>query len=150
MNAADQFHAGIVVDDLERGLADLSALFGYQWCPEMRLPTPVRLPSGETTIDLRFTYSTTTPRLEMIETIPGTLWAPAAGSGVHHLGYWSDDLEADSALLGERGYAMEASGWRPDGSAVWAYHRHRDGPRIELVERALQRDLEAYWSSGRS
>ena len=30
MRAADQFHAGIVVDDLEASLADLAELFGYE------------------------------------------------------------------------------------------------------------------------
>jgi hypothetical protein len=148
MRAADHFHVGIVVEDLDAALGDLAGLFGHEWCPTLAVTTPVLLPDGETTLDLRFTYSTTTPRVEVIQSIPGTLWMPAVGSGIHHLGYWSDDVEADAALLAARGYAAEATGVRPGGTPVWAYHRSESGPRIELVSRGLAAGLEQYWESG--
>jgi Glyoxalase/Bleomycin resistance protein/Dioxygenase superfamily len=144
----DQFHVGIVVDDFEASLADLSALFGTTWCPEIALPTEVTLPTGNVVIDLGFVYSVATPRVEVIRTIPGTLWVPVAGSGIHHLGYWSDDVAADAARLEGRGYAAEAAGNRPDGTPVWAYHRHPSGPRIEIVSRSIQPSFEQYWASG--
>ena len=50
-------------------------------------------PSGDVELDLRFAYSATEPRLEIIRSVPGSLWVPAPGSGIHHLGYWSDDVE---------------------------------------------------------
>ena len=89
----------------------------------------------------------TVPRVEVIQSIPGTLWTPAVGSGIHHLGYWSDDVATDAALLAARGYAAEATGVRPEGSPVWAYHRSASGPRIELVSRELAVGLEQYWGS---
>ena len=147
MNAADQFHVGIVVDDLDSALADLGQLFGYRWCPEMSVRTPVTVATGATELDLRFTYSVSTPRVEVIQSMPGTLWVPAAGSHIHHLGYWSDDVAADGAHLAERGYVTEATGARPDGTPVWAYHKSRHGPRIELVSRLIQPGLEQYWGS---
>jgi hypothetical protein len=85
----------------------------------------------------------------VIQSIPGTLWTPGPGSGIHHLGYWSDDVAADAALLGSRGYPAEATGVRPDGTAVWAYHRSPSGPRRELVSRGLEAGLGRYWESGR-
>ena len=148
MRSADQFHFGIVVEDLDAALADLSALFGYQWCQLLSIRTPVRLPTGETTIDLRFTYSTTAPRVELIQSVPGTLWVPASGSHLHHVGYWSDDVTRDAGLLVERGYLAEATGVRPDGTPIWAYHRSPNGPRVELVSRTLRPSLEGYWGSG--
>jgi hypothetical protein len=148
MNAADHFHAGVVVDDFGAALDDLSDLFGHEWCPTMSVSTPVVLPEGEITLDLVFTYSKTTPRVEVIKSVPGTLWTPAPGSGIHHLGYWSDDVAADAARLTARGYAAEATGVRPDGAAVWAYHRSPSGPRIELVSRDIAAGLEGYWASG--
>ncbi len=148
MRAADQFHAGIVVDDLEPSLVDLADLFGYEWCEPISVSTPVVLPEGEIMLDLRFTYSVTSPRLEVIRSVPGTLWTPVMGSGIHHLGYWSDDVAADSALLEGQGYAAEATGLRPDGFPFWAYHRSRGGPRIEIVSRQVQPSLEQYWSAG--
>ncbi len=117
VRAADQFHVGIVVDDLDTALVDLSELFGYEWCPQLHIQTPVVLPTGEMTLDLRFTYSVSVPRLELIQSMPGTLWVPAPTSGVHHVGYWSDDVASDGDLLATRGYAVEATGVRPDGTA---------------------------------
>lgn len=146
MKADDQFHVGIVVDDLDQACSELTDLFGYEWADVISLPTPVWLPAGETEIDLAFAYSRTTPRLEVIRSIPGTLWEPAAGSGIHHLGYWSDDVAGDIAALERHGHAVEAAGVRPDGNRHWAYLRHGDGPRIELVTRELQPALEGLWS----
>ncbi len=149
MRADDQFHAGIVVDDLDTTLAQLSDLFGYEWCEEIAVPTLVALPTGEAVVDFRFTYSMNAPRLEIIQTIPGTLWVPAAGSGIHHLGYWSDDVADDSAALDRRGLAREAAGTRPDGAVPWAYHRGASGPRIELVSTEMRPALQHYWKTGK-
>ena len=143
MRAEDQFHTGIVVDDLDAALVTFTELFGYRWCEEVHIPTPVTTPAGDIELDLRFAYSMTSPRLEIIQAVPGTLWEPAAGSGIHHLGYWSDDVAVDSAALEERGFAREASG------QVWAYHRSTAGFRIEVVNRAVQPALEQYWATGR-
>jgi hypothetical protein len=150
MKAADQFHLGLVVDDFEETLARLSALFGYEWCDEMGGPTNVTLPDGEIQLPLRFAYSMTVPRLEIIRSVPGNqIWQPAAGSGIHHLGYWSDDVPADSAELTRQGYDIEAAGTGPDGVPYWAYHRGASGPRIELVSRKVQPSLERYWATGK-
>jgi hypothetical protein len=147
VKAGDQFHTGIVVDDLDSTLSSLSALFGYEWCAEIGGPLPVKLPTGDAILDLRFAYSRSVPRLEVIRTVPGSLWEPAAGSGIHHLGYWSDDVAADSAALAGKGYAVEATGVQPDGVPYWAYHRGASGPRIELVSRTVQAGLEQYWAT---
>jgi hypothetical protein len=147
MNAADHFHVGIVVDDFDGALDELADLFGHEWCPPMSISAPVVLPDGEAMLDLLFTYSRAAPRVEVIQSMPGTLWVPAPASGIHHLGYWSDDVAADAARLIARGYAAEATGVRPDGAAVWAYHRKAGGPRIELVSRGIAAGLEQYWAS---
>jgi hypothetical protein len=146
MQGAHQFHVGMVVDDLDAAMAELSELFGYTWCPPMAVQTPVRLPGADIMLDLRFAYSATTPRVEVIRSAPGTPWVPA-DSGLHHVGYWSDDLAADAASLVARGYAEEAAGVRPGGVAIWSYHHRAHGPRIELVSREIQPGLEAYWAS---
>jgi len=147
MNAADQFHVGIVVDDLHAALAQLGEPFGYEWCAMFDGPVPVMLPTGPIEIGLRFVYSRNTPRVEVIQSIPGTLWVPASGSGIYHLGYWSDDVARDSAELQRRGLTGEASGIRPDGTLVWSYHRSPTGPRVELVDRQLQSGMEQMWAT---
>jgi hypothetical protein len=148
VRSADQFHVGIVVEDFEAALADLSNLFGYEWCLPLRVEIPVMLPSGETEVELVFTYSMTAPRMEVILSVAGTLWTPVPGSGLHHVGYWSDEVAADSVRLAERGHSLEASDARPDGVPLWTFHRSPNGPRIELVSRRLQPGLEQYWASG--
>jgi hypothetical protein len=61
------------------------------------------------------------PRLEIIQTVAGTLWEPATGSGIHHLGYWSDDLVQDSRELERRGFAMAEAGRPPVGPRHFAF-----------------------------
>ncbi len=148
LKASDQFHVGIVVNDLCAALSDLTELFAYEWCSEVSVRTPVVLATGEAELDLRFTYSKSEPRVELIQSMPGTLWVPVPGSHIHHLGYWSDDVATDAGRLVAHGYEAEATGVRPDGSAVWAYHTSSTGPRIELVSRQLRPALERYWTAG--
>ncbi|MFJ8113945.1 VOC family protein [Streptomyces sp. NPDC096132] len=148
VRSADQFHIGLVVDDVPRAAAELSAAAGYEWCEEIGAPASVVLPAGRTVLDLRSLYSRSTPRIELVRSVPGTLWQ-AADSGIHHLGYWSDDVAADSEELTRRGHVREALGVRPDGTPHWAFHRGPVGPRIELVTRTLQPVLERYWATGR-
>ncbi|MET0727273.1 MAG: VOC family protein [Acidimicrobiales bacterium] len=150
LTPADQFHIGIVVEDFETALTELSELFGYEWCEEMNNPSDVVYADGSKgVIPTSFVYSMNAPRLEIIRTVPGTLWVPAAGSGVHHMGYWSDDIEAESAALARQGWVAEVVGKRPTGEVYWAYHRHGNGPRVELVTRALQPTLEQYFATGK-
>jgi hypothetical protein len=146
LRAEDQFHVGIVAADFEATLAELSSAFGYRWCGEIGGPTTVRLPAGEAVLDLRCTYSATSPRLEIVRCIPGTLWEPAAGSGIHHTGYWSDDVAGDSAELERHGYVAEATRAGPDGVPFFAFYRSPAGFRVELVSRKAQPGLEGIWS----
>jgi hypothetical protein len=149
MRAEDQFHVGIVVDDLEATVTQLADLFGYEWCDEMVAPTPVALATGDAIVEFRFRYSRNAPRLEIIQSMPGTLWTPVAGSGIHHVGYWSDDVVRDSAALDAQGIPREAAGTRPDGALSWVYHRATSGPRIELVTTDLRVVLEQYFATGK-
>jgi hypothetical protein len=149
VRAEDQFHVGIVVDDLQSALAELSAVFGYEWCDDVNVPTLVTLSTGEQVVDMRFAYSKTTPRLEVIQSTRGALWEPTTGSVIHHLGYWSDDVAADSDKLTQRGFAIEAVGRRPDGAMNFAFHSSVAGARIELVSRTVQPAFEHYWATGK-
>jgi len=147
VNPGDLFHVGVVSDDFDGTLAELTASLGYEWCPTMRVSLPVSLPDGDTVVDLQFAYSRSTPRLEIVQSIPGTVWTPAPDAALHHLGFWSDDVTADAAALERRGHRAEAVGRDGDGNARWTYHRRDTGPRIELVSRALEAGLEHYWSA---
>jgi len=136
----------VVVDDLDAALTKFSELFGYRWSDAFEGRVQVWLPDGEREVLLRFVYSRTFPRVEVIQAIDGTVWVPGAGSGIHHLGYWSDDVERDARRLEARGYVREALGRAANGPAPWSYHRAPGGFRVELVDRALQSMLERFWS----
>ena len=146
LNPGDQFHVGLVVEDFEETLGQLSALFGYEWCDETGGPVALELPTGAAVLDMRCTFSRTSPRLEIVRRIPGTLWEPVPGSTLHHIGYWSDDVAGDTAKLTDHGYVIEATRRGADGGMFFAFLRSTDGPRVELVTRGVQPHLEQHWA----
>ena len=146
MRAADQYHVGLVVDDPEAERRQLSELLGYSWADVITATVEVWLPAGARDVTFSFAYSRTTPRLEVVQAVPGTPWEPVAGSGIHHLGFWSDDFDGDVADLERRGYAREAAAVGPDGRPMFAFYRGATGPRIELVPTASRPFLEQLWS----
>ena len=142
MRARDQFHVGVVVADLDAERERLTGLFGYEWGDEVDVAVMVRTAAGEREVPFRFCYSRDEPRLELIQQQPGTLWMPVEPSGLHHLGFWSDDLVADGTALVAAGFEQEAEGFDDSGRTQWAYYGRRAGPRVELIDRALQPFIE--------
>jgi hypothetical protein len=138
---------GLVTDDLYRTRDELSVSMGYSWGTEVRVATLVWLPEGDREIEMNFFYSTTEPRLEIIQSTAGTLWEPAVGSDIHHLGYWSRDVPRDCAVLEGRGYRLEAAGHDAEGERSWAFLRRVGVPRIELVSDGLRDGLSQCWAS---
>jgi catechol 2,3-dioxygenase-like lactoylglutathione lyase family enzyme len=142
------YHSGIVVDDLDATLDWFTKVAGYRWTDVVEVDQVAQTPHGEVTIPMRMAYSGDAPRLEILQTAPGTIWVPA-DSGVHHLGYWSDDVESDLATLEANGMQCEVKSYNPDGSGtlLWAYCKGVAGPRIELVSRAMEPFIEYWWST---
>ena len=149
MEPTDLYHTGIVVEDFEGALAWLTTVAGYRWCEEFALEQSVWTPDGERTVPIRFTYSMDEPRLEVIESVTGTVWVPP-DSGIHHLGYWCDDVGREIEALTGRGMAVEVRAPMPDGSTLWAYCRGATGPRIELVSRTLEPLMARWFATGLS
>ena len=137
MRAGDLYHTGIVVEDLDEALTFWTETAGYRWGPTVGGDTPVVTPDGEITVPMRIAYSADEPRLELVQAIPGTLWMPA-DSGVHHVGYWSDDVDADVARLLRRRARARGQGPRARRIDAVGVLQGRPGPRIELVSRAMQ------------
>jgi hypothetical protein len=137
MKPADLYHVGIVVDDFDDTLAWFSATHGYRWCESVAVDQVVTTTAGEQTLPMRIVYSVDEPRIEILQTIPGTIWIPV-DSGLHHLGYWSDDVDADVAVLLATGMDLEASAPLSDGSTLFAYCNGPGRTRIELVNRVME------------
>jgi catechol 2,3-dioxygenase-like lactoylglutathione lyase family enzyme len=148
MKPENLYHTGIVVDDLDATLDRLTKVAGYGWTDIVEVEQVAQTPEGEVTIPMRMVYSRNTPRVEILQTVRGTIWVPA-DSGVHHLGYWSDDVESDLATLEANGMRYEVKSYNPDGSGtlLWAYCKDPAGPRIELVSLAMKPFIEYWWST---
>jgi catechol 2,3-dioxygenase-like lactoylglutathione lyase family enzyme len=137
MKPTDLYHAGIVVDDFDATLGWFTDTAGYLWCEPYAGEQLVLTPDGERTIPMRLTYSIDEPRLEILQAVPGTVWTPA-DSGIHHLGYWSDDIDGDAARLEQNGMKLEATAPLPDGATLFAYYKGSGRTRVELVNRIMQ------------
>lgn len=145
MKPTDLYHAGIVVDDFDEALARFSATHGYRWCEPVAIDQFITTPAGEQTVPMRIVYSVDEPRIEILQSIPGTIWTPA-DSGIHHLGYWSDDVEADVASLVATGMELEATTPLDDGSPLFAYCHGPGRTRIELVNRVMEPMISEWFS----
>jgi predicted enzyme related to lactoylglutathione lyase len=148
VDPSNLYHTGIVVDDVPAAMEWFEKAVGYRWCEPFTAEQLVRLEDGERTLTIQGTYSMDEPRLELVGAIEGTLWRPAS-AGVHHLGYWSDDVDEDIAAVSALGGRVEARSLLPDGSSLWAYCRSGVGARIEFVSRALEPIMSAWFATGR-
>ena len=148
MKAEHLYHTGVVVDDLEATMERLAKVAGYTWTDVVTVDQEAVTSDGDVTSPMKMVYSGAEPRLELLQTVPGTVWTPA-DSGVHHLGYWSDDVESDLATLESNGMALEVKSYNPDGSGtlLWAYAKGSTGPRIELVSRNMEPFIAYWWET---
>lgn len=145
LEARDLYHTGVVVDDLPAAMKTLSAVAGYRWTNEIAAPLPVWTPAGIVEVTFRFVYSLDAPHVELVQSIPDTVWVPAPGNAVHHLGYFVDDLSAVSADLVSAGMPVEVCGSFGNLTpAMFSYHKGVDGIRIEIVDRAAMGDWDTF------
>lgn len=146
LRADDQFHVGIVVHDFEAARRWLTETLGYEWGPDVQMEYTMLLPNGPLTYQQRLQYSVTEPRLELVRSVDGTPFQPSS-SGLHHVGYWCDDVESTSAMLAADGWTWECGGTFADGSPAWAYHFNPLGFRIELVGVGMKDvGIESLWA----
>ena len=160
------FHVCIVASDLEATMDLLSRNVGVRWTEPFAAEMPVRLAGGDAaTFTPRNAYSTTFPHIELVEARPGTLLTSDPSGGVHHMGYWVDDLASGVEDLVSRGYRAEMLGSGPPAGAgaeaadqgadeefrpqVFAYLLAPEGNRVELVDVAVRPRIEA-WIRGES
>jgi Glyoxalase/Bleomycin resistance protein/Dioxygenase superfamily len=117
---------------------------GIEWGPVMHLPA-VDYRNGEgddLALPTTMCYSVDAPHLELVQEVPGSVWARNEHSNLHHIGVWCDDLPADSAQIASIGCPLQLCGRSGDAAPVsFAYHGHELGIRIELVDAAMQETM---------
>lgn len=130
-------HVGIIVEDLDAAMAELSIALGLGWCPVQERP------NDHTT--LRLTFSTESPHIELIEGSPGTSRDTSDGPRIDHLAYWTEDFEGDRERMVAVGLRVDAEGISPFGGA-WCYLSSRvTGVRIELCDVAAFSAWHRQW-----
>lgn len=132
----DMFEVGLVVANLEATIEAFHKAFGYSFSQIVEGVLPTRDAEGDTTPPMRLAVSLQKPQLELLEAVPGTSLVPPGGTGLHHIGYYVDDLQAASEALAAIGMPLRRGGFNGDTYPYsWAYHEMSDGTLIELVDR---------------
>lgn len=130
-------HVGIIVEDLDAAMAEMTATTGVQWLPVQERP------NDHTT--LRLTFSTTEPRIELIEGSPGTSRDTSNGPHVDHLAFWTSDWEGDKQRMLKAGLTLDVEGSSPFGGS-WCYLSSKvTGYRIELCDIAAFAAWHQQW-----
>ena len=113
------YHVTMIVDDVEATMADLTRLFGLRWAALQ--------------FDGLFTYSLQgPPYIELLKRRDGTIFDTA---GLHHVGLWVDDVNAEAARLEAEGCEPELVNRDDDGNVLpGCFFRTRDGMCVELVQ----------------
>jgi Glyoxalase/Bleomycin resistance protein/Dioxygenase superfamily len=138
----NHYHVGIVTADLPAGRDHLAELLGLTWGPVMHLDG-VEYRDGDgndLVLPTTMCYSTGDPCLELIQEVPGSLWARNEHSNLHHIGFWSDAFDDQSARFAGSGCPLQLCGRSGDVVPVsFSYHRDQSlGIRIELVDGAMR------------
>ena len=127
------FHVGVVVPDLEAAMAELGPAIGADWSG------PLEREVGEWVVRATFAQ-TAPPYVELIEAVPGSVWEATPGAPIHHMSYWSDDLDADGVRLEAAGMALELD------LQFIRYHRGKtSATRIELLDSGVHAAFFERW-----
>ncbi len=129
------FHIGIIVADMNRGMADIARRFGVAFPDPREANVRVRYRGVESQVPVKFAYSMQgPPYIELIESVPGTVWEASSGSRIHHLGVFCDNIEDEIAKLESEGFTYEAASLGADGSMQGAqYINNETLVRLELI-----------------
>jgi catechol 2,3-dioxygenase-like lactoylglutathione lyase family enzyme len=146
MSLREMYHVGIVVPDLDAARAHFSELLGVEWGPVAENEIEIRDGDGnDLIVPNRICYSTQPPYLELITEVPGTPWVCNDHSNLHHIGFFSDSLTADSGHLSAAAGPLELLDGHGDAPpSTFTYHRDPLAVRIELVNAEMRPMMEQF------
>jgi methylmalonyl-CoA/ethylmalonyl-CoA epimerase len=151
-----------LVEDLDVGVASYSELFPatswreYRYGPD----TVPRLSfaDGPGKFSFRLALSDCDPQIELIQSLSGpsiySEWIERRGYGLHHLGFFTNDIEGDAWALRAQGLCVSqwGRGYGLDGDGGFTYFDSvaRFGFVIELIEiPRRRREPQREWTIGR-
>ena len=147
----DLFHVGIRVPDLATAMDEMSRSHGVTWASVQDRPMNVCVPGdGQVALQLALTYSCEGPvHLELMSGPAGSVWDGSGQPGPHHLGYWVDDVGAETERLLARDWTLELAAAPPDaGYGRFTYLRSPEGVLVEPVSTSARPRFEAWWAGG--
>jgi hypothetical protein len=141
------YHVGIVVPEVEPAQRHLTEMLGIEWGPVMERGSIETIYSddGEILNPLRLSYSISPPHIELIQHTPNSIWEfNEHHSNLHHIGFWSDTLVADSQAMSRSRCPLGVHFRDVDGAPEhFVFHRSPLGFNVELVDLGLKPQVEA-------
>jgi hypothetical protein len=137
------FHVGIATPDVEELMRALGPIMSLTWVDLPRPPVEHDTPHGHTKPSSRVVWSSEGPmHIELVQSEPGTIYAPDRGTHLHHVGYWVDDVSAAVARAEASGWTLEATMMDQDGRLrAFAYMSRPGDVWVELVDSANRETL---------
>lgn len=127
------FHVGMVVEDVEQGMDEISRALGVSWGRVQRKDLTMDSRGGTGPVSVCYAYSLDgPPYLELIERRDGSVFDSL---GLHHVGMWTENPASESARLDEMGWLRESVIIAADGT--WGgglFHLGTGGLRVEVVD----------------
>lgn len=143
LHPAQLFHIGVVADDIDKAMAEMSTNLGLSWKGGKPREMDLVIDGEERRVEMRIAHSVQgPPHVELIQSVPNSPWASPKSPGVHHLCYWSDNSADVCAHLAASGNKRVLG---TDGAAS-GYFLSPSGMYIEVIPREL-RDHLAGWLS---
>lgn len=144
------FHAGVIVPDVEKAMADYSASTGVTWHRLQALDLRILVDGEVVETSVRFNYTVEGPlQLEVADGPDGGPWDASLYGGLNHLGCWSDDLLGDHARLTEAGWTTLHAGAGDDGQmAGFVFCMSPAGDRVELLDTAMKPLFDNWFAGG--
>ena len=137
------FHIGIIVPEIEAGMAEIGKRFGVTWPrPPSAGEVSVRTEAGTAAASVVTVYTAEgPPYLELLQGVPGTVWEAGPGSRIHHIGAFVDDLDDEVARLTAEGAQLEATLDLQGGLLAVAYMNSDLGVRLELLPSTMRENI---------
>ena len=133
------WHIGIAVPELETGQEELGEIFRLRWRPTRVRKLTLADASGRPhEVECHVAFSRGGPfAVEVWQAIPGTPLDIPEGGGVHHIGYWVDDIASEAKRLDALGFPAYATAATtpllnrgPAGTLIELCDLHSDRPSL--------------------
>ncbi len=147
---ATPFHIGLVVPDLEKAMDDYSKAAGITWYKRQYLELDILVDGEVVSTSVHFNYSKEGPvQVELCSGPEGSFWDAAVHGGLNHVGYWTEDFNADLSRFTSQGWRLRNSGVGEDGQPdAFAYVISPQGQQVELVDVAIRPLFENWYAGG--